>query len=308
MTIDYDGVSYTTPLQTTSGTYSFFKGNISVEIATITITAYNTPLVVSTLVKCPFQEEMTIIQVVLNNNSETGLSTTTQFNYTYGLYTSPLQSNSLVFLGGPTTPVVSNYNVSTGFVGAGIFPPEGANMRIANNQIFPDTYVFNPADDNFRYLRSNTIYGASIPEITALLAASTEATPLVNSLTSWYADFIVPNNTLGNILYLIWDYRKPTAINLCYSDAEATDPLLDSCCLCEPCNTPCVTYLVSNPSATETTEVSFPGGLCETPNVGFNLELEPGDEPEMLNIYVQGYAVPFTVLSGEATVVTISCG
>jgi hypothetical protein len=307
VTVEYDGVSYTTPLQTTSGTYSFFKGNISVEIATITITAYNTPLAVSMLVECPFQEEMTIIQVVLNNNSEAGLSTTTQFNYTYGLYTSPLQSNPIVFLSGPITPVVSNYNVSTGFVGAGIFPPEFSTMRIANNQIFPDTYVFNPDDDSFRYLRSNTLYGPSTSEINALLAASTEATPIVNSLTSWYADFTVPDNSLGNILYLIWDYRKPTAINLCYSDAEAADPLLDSCCLCEPCNTPCITYLINNPSATETSEISFPGGLCETPNVGFNLELEPG-ESEMLSIYVEGYPVPFTVLSGEATVLTISCG
>ena len=307
VTIDYDGVSYTTPLQTGSGNYAFFKGNISVEIATITITAYNTPLVISILTECPFQEELTIVQIVLNNNSEAGLSTTTEFNYTYGTYISPLQSNSLVFLGGVTNPIVTRYNLSTGFVGAGIFPPEGANMRIINNQIFPDTYVFNPDDDNFRYLRSNTLYGGSPSEINALLSVAIEATPLVQDLTAWYADFTVPDNSLGNILYLIWDYRKPTAIDLCYSDAEAMNPLSDSCCLCEPCNTPCITYLVNNPSATETSEISFPGGYCDTPNVGFTIELDPG-ESDMFHIYVQGYSVPFTVLSGSATVTTISCG
>lgn len=306
ITVDYDVASYTTPPQTESGDYTLFKGNISVEVATITITAYNTELVVAMLVDCPYQEELTIIQIVLNNNSETGLSTTTQFQYTYGTYTSPLQSNSLVFNGGPINPIISNYNVSKGFVGAGIFPPEFSIMRIINNQIFPDTYTFNPDDDNFRYLRTNTLYGPTHSEVMDLLAISTEAAPKISSLTSWYADFIVPENALGNILYLIWDYRASTAMQLCYSDSESLSPLLDSCCLCESCTTECVTYYIINPSSTSTAEISFPGGYCSNPDVGFTLELGPGEE-EMLCIYVQGYDNPFTVISGSPVVTITTC-
>lgn len=307
VTIDYNGVSYTTPPQTTSGSYTFFKNSISVEIATITITAHNTDLVVSVLVKCPALEEMTIVEVVLNNNSEAGLSTVTQFNYTYGTYISPLQSNSLAFASSNVLPVVTRYNVSTGYVGAGIFPPEFSTMRIANNQIFPATYVFNPSNDGFKYLRTNTLYPNTHTGIMNLLGASTYATPLYNDLTSWYADFTVPDNALGNILYLIWDYRKSTPIQLCYSPSDAPDPILDSCCLCQPCATDCVTYQIVNPVSGGTAIISFPGGHCEDPGVGFNIELADGEAAPPQCVYVNGYEPPFTILQGSPSVLVTSC-
>jgi len=305
ITIDYDGTSYTTPLQTTSGSYTLFKNNILVETATITILWNDTELEISMLAKCPFQEELTIIEVVLNNNSEAGFTTTTQFSFTDGVYTSPLQSHSLQFVAGSPTPIVSRYNVSTGAVGAGIFPPEFSTMRIINNQIFPDTYVFNSFDDSFRYLRSNTLYGASHPEIMALLAASTLATPLVANFTSWYADFIVPDNALGNKLYLIWDYRSSTSIELCYS-SNIENGVVDSCCLCTPCATPCVTYQIINPPSGGDAIISFPGGMCDDPDAGFNLTVGEGTANQLC-IYVQGYIEPFTILQGSPSVIAISC-
>jgi hypothetical protein len=61
----------------------------------------------------------------------------------------------------------------------------------------------------------------------ALLAAATTATPIINTgaPSTYYAEFNMP--ATGSYLYLIWDYRTITEIDLCVGTT-----ISDACCGC----------------------------------------------------------------------------
>jgi hypothetical protein len=122
--------------------------------------------------------------------------------------------------------VVSGYSQVTGSPGTGGFPIDGSNVEIISNKIGFDTFVFNPASDGFRYLRTDTVYPNTSIGIAALLAASTEVSPIVGTAPTYSGSFIMPTN--GQYLYLIWDYRKSLPLELCYS----TVGVAGSCCFC----------------------------------------------------------------------------
>jgi len=112
-----------------------------------------------------------------------------------------------------------------------IIAPEGSTMRLSTNAIVPDSYIFNIAQDKFRYLRSSTLYPNTNVGMNALLTASTIATPNAGSAPLYYADFTVPASTNGEYLYLIWDLRDAILTELCYYDLEDLP-----CCKCETAN------------------------------------------------------------------------
>ena len=98
-----------------------------------------------------------------------------------------------------------------------------------SNKLSNDTFNFNINSDNCRYLRSDTVYGNNTSDIQSLLAASSEATPIIApgvGETAYSADFTMPNT--GSNLYLIWDYTDSTLADLCY---DATDNFT-ACCGC----------------------------------------------------------------------------
>jgi hypothetical protein len=226
ITVDYDGTSYTTGVETTSGTLTFTKDNISVETATITID-YTGDIVLSVLAECTVTTSLTIVQVVVTNNFEAEQTIHTQYRYTDNTFTSPLQSVLTTFLSSDENPLVSRYSALTGPVGSGAFPPATSTLRIIANKLSTDTFVFNPATDKFKYLMSNTLYANTTANISTLLGLATTATPNQGSGNINYAEFTVP--ALQDYLYLIWDFRDSTSVTLCYSDAT----LIDVCCGCE---------------------------------------------------------------------------
>jgi hypothetical protein len=138
-----------------------------------------------------------------------------------------LHSNSVQFASGTNTPLVSQYQSVTGRQGAGVIPSDTASVQIISNKIGSDNFVFDETSDRFRYLRTNTLYNNNDTEIQALLAASTTATPIINTgaPTTYSASFNMPST--GSYLYLIWDYRTITEIDLC---SGAT--ISDACCGC----------------------------------------------------------------------------
>ena len=77
-------------------------------------------------------------------------------------------------------------------------------------------------------------------DITALLAAATDITPLTNTLNQWKGTFTTPS--LFNYLYLIWDLRQSTSIKLCYDFVSCAS-------MCGPC-TLNIYYLNSSTFAT----------------------------------------------------------
>ncbi len=80
-------------------------------------------------------------------------------------FVSPLQSSLVTFVSGTTTPLISRYNVTTGPVGTGAFPPAGSTVSLISNQFATDTFVFNPATDEFKYYTSDTLYGNNTSDI-----------------------------------------------------------------------------------------------------------------------------------------------
>ena len=225
--VNYNGVITSSGATSVPGSIFFDKNLITEETAEITIT-YTGDMVVSVLADCCLTETLNIVEVVVTNDFEAGKTIHSQYRYTNGSFIGPLLSNLVIFGSGSNIPIVSRYNISTGFVGTGGFPPELSTVRMSTNKIVPDNYDFNISQDKFRYLRTNTLYANNDTDIQALLAASTTASPNAGSSPLFYADFIVPASSNGNYLYLIWDLRDANPVELCYSD-ESSD---DACCNC----------------------------------------------------------------------------
>jgi hypothetical protein len=223
--VEYDGNTETTGFVNTGGVLTFDKNNVSVETANITIN-YTGDIVLNVLADCCNAASLTIIQIVLTNDYESGDTIHTEYRYVDGAFVSPLQSSLVTFVAGTDSPLVSRYNVTTNFVGTGAFPPAGSTVSLISNQFATDTFVFNPAEDEFKYHVSDTLYGNNSANINTLLGLATTATPNQGGGAYNYAEFTVP--TLQDYLYLIWDFRQSIPVTLCYSDVDITDV----CCNC----------------------------------------------------------------------------
>ena len=296
----YDGILYPSGVQTSSGSIDFFKQLPTPTSADIQLSVTGNVVLMIT-VRCPEQEAMTLVEVVLTLNSDAGKSMLNQFNYVNGVYTSPTQNRGYIFGSGTGNPLVTLYNVTNGFVGQGNLPPEGATMRLQTNETFPYvTFDFDPAYNKFKYARTNVLYGNNDIDMQTLLSVSSDATPIVNPITGiYYADFTVPPSIDGKYLYIIWDLRKVTEVQMCYG---AT--LDDVCCDCEPCTELCSYYVFSNPaSAMVDAVIEYPLGTCFDPTV-FTQTILPGKS--------FGFCLPndinkYTVLEGNPTVYMDSC-
>lgn len=225
ITVDYDGSTFTTGPETTSGTLTFAKDNISVESATITI-EYTGNISLSIIAGCTVADNVTIVQIVVTNNFEAEETIHTQYRYTDNTFTSPLQSVLTTFLSSDENPLVSRYSALTGPVGSGAFPPAGSTFRIIANKLSTDSFVFNPATDKFKYLMTNTLYTNTPANISTLLGLANTATPNQGSGNVNYAEFTVP--ALQDYLYLVWDFRDSIPVTLCYSNTTT----IDACCEC----------------------------------------------------------------------------
>jgi hypothetical protein len=228
--VNYNGTIVSSGPVSADGSIFFDKNVILVETAEITLT-YTGDMVVSILANCCEAETLNIVEVVLTNNSEVGETIHTQYRYSDGSFIGPLLSNLVVFQSGTGTPLVSRYNITSGFVGSGGFPPELSTMRLSTNKIVPDSYDFDIAQDKFKYFRSPVLFDNNDIDIQALLAASSTATPNSGSTPLFYADFIVPARVNGEYLYLIWDLRDAILAELCFAVN-----VIDACCDCTPGN------------------------------------------------------------------------
>jgi hypothetical protein len=222
---EYDGSTYTSGEVSESGTLSFNKDNVSVETVNITIN-YTGDISLGMLANCCQADSLSIIQIVLTSDYDSGDTVHAEYRWTNGSFVSPLQSSLVTFAAGTNNPIVSRYNLTTDSVGTGGFPPAGSLMSLISNKFSTDTFVFTPAEDKFKYHVSNTLYANNSSAINTLLGLATTATPNQGGGNYNYAEFTVP--TLQNYLYLIWDFRQSVPVTLCYSDEDITDV----CCNC----------------------------------------------------------------------------
>ena len=225
----YNAVTVTTGVVSGSGTLSFSKNSPAVTSASITITASASDATVRLSVDCPVTQTLKVIQVCVTSNIDSAQFIHNEFGYTDGAYVSPTNSNSVTFAAGTSNPLVSQYDSFSGVQGESICTTNGSTVRLTSNKLGFDNFTFDTANDKFRYLRSNTVYANNPTDIANLIAASTQALPLVSTgaPTTYYAEFTMPGGT-DDILYLIYDYRNSAEYGLCYDAASITDV----CCAC----------------------------------------------------------------------------
>lgn len=226
--VRYNGNLYQTGNVNTSGILAFEKSAIEVRTAEITIISTLGNASVSMIEKCPNALDMTVVQVCLTSNYDEGQFIHNEYRYFEGPYTSPLQSTIVNFTSSNKSPNVSQFNSITGKQGTGAFPADLSNVRLFCNKIGFDDFVFNLDTNNFRYLRTNTIYENNDIDINLLLSAANTAEPIISSgaPNTYYADFIMPSND-DKFLYLIYDYRGVFEVPLCYSTVGG----FDACCV-----------------------------------------------------------------------------
>ena len=180
-------------------------------------------------VTCPDAPLIEIFQIAVTSSNEAGQLIHDEYRWTDGTFTSALQSEQIIF-GNGTGIIVSQYTSTQATQGGNLVPANNATVRIISNKIPADgdDYTFDVASNQFKFLRSSTLYTNSPSQIQALLTASSLATPIQGGGNTFEATFTMPN-TSDDKLYLIWDYRKPTFIELCYSDVSVEE----ACCDCD---------------------------------------------------------------------------
>jgi len=229
-TYNNTGYSYTSANPPVSDSFIINKNSVAAQTIEFTINngfAFEETRIESLTVGCPQADLITIVPISLTTNADSGKYIHSEYSWTDGSFVSPLHSRLVEFASDAVSnPVTSDYALIEGRQGAGIIPSDTATVTIASNKINFDNFVFNNLVNNFRYFRSNTLYPDTDAGMLDLLDEAIIATPILNSGTNkYYANFAMPST--GDYLYLIWDYRISTEINLCSGDT-----LFESCCGC----------------------------------------------------------------------------
>lgn len=179
-------------------------------------------------VSCPDAPTITIYQIAVTSASETGQLIHDEYRWTDSVFVSALQSEQVQFQNG-TGLIVSQFTQASAPQGGNLVPANGATVRIISNKIIAqgDDFNFDIASNQLRFLRTNDTYVNTPASVQALLTASVLAAPITGGGNIFEANFPMPNTTEDK-LYIIWDYRGPSLIELCYSNVS----IEEACCDC----------------------------------------------------------------------------
>jgi hypothetical protein len=248
--VKYNAVNYDTSLTSvTTGTATIPKTSVDPQTAVLSVTSVtasaNSRIELDVQVSRPDSPIVNIIQVCVSDSNESAETIHNEYQWTSGTFVSPLQSQFVSLSEGNDSPLVSQYNKITGPQGGGVVPINGAMVEIISKKYQSDNFDFDNTVNNFGYLRSSTLYNNTPTDIAALIAASANVAP-TGSGSVFSGSFTMPTSA-DQYLYLIYDYRKPVAITLCYSNTSADD----SCCTCGTS----ATYYINAPILQEATAV-----------------------------------------------------
>jgi len=250
---------------------------------------------------CVDAEEITIVEVCVTSDSDSGEFIHNEYRWTDGVFVSPIHSEQITFASGTTNPLVSRYSITTGLQGGGVIPADLSTVSIISNKFGIDTYDVNPLTDVFSYLRTNTLYNNTLSDIKTLLdAASVNNITPIGSTPTFQGDFVMPA-IAGQYLYLIWDYRERVGQQLCYSH-PITGSAQDACCNCVECSETCTYYNISNPPAGTTDSYQYSD--CASGATLTGAPLTPGTA-----INVCSRIEPFALSKPSTLVITwVQCG
>lgn len=235
----YDNVLTTSGIISSSGSFTIQKNNATPISAFMKIYSESNAVSLQVTVGCPQAAILNVVEVVLSNDDDQGKYTHAEYRYVSGQYFSPITSNLVQLQPGMQNPLVSRYNIVTGYKGSGSIPVNGSTVSIISNKIGFDDFTFNPSIHKFRWLSSNTLHANTPTGMANMLAAA--ATLSTSGIAPvYFGNFTMPNNS-NQYLYLIWDLRTITQKELCYSSLN----LQSSCCGCGGCYEVCSLYRIN---------------------------------------------------------------
>ena len=323
----YNGVTYAAAA---TNFLSFTKTSQNPTTATISLVSYSL-LNVTFLVQCPVPTPLIIRRLVVNSPQYAIPSPErvhNQLTYTAGSFVSPVfPDNSTTpdfllnmpdgFLGNVGAYVVSVCDSLTGSQGEDQFPTDGSTITVRSTQVLAtDNFVFDTTRHRLGFFRTNTAFGlnpcTSYANAQTILANATY--PALNATVTTPSEVVnsasgtMPANTgFGGTeeLYLIYDYRVSTAIDLCHFPSATEDPAnIDQvCCQCSCPAGQTSSYTISTNSVQNTGNgalISFT--YTDTSGVTQTQVLTPG-VPVTICVSAAG-AYP-TVLAGYENLVAI---
>ncbi len=221
LVVNYNGIVKVNQTISGSGTITWNKDQGFPTIAQITVTP--SAATYSLNFGCPTTESITVKNIVINSNGDAGLTSTVRYKWSNSTQTSPYNTNNVLL----ESDGVSLFAPLTGPQSFGIIPADGATISMQNLQNSGDTFVFDPLADKFKYLISNTNYNEA--DITTLIPLLNTATPVTTiNATTYQANFTYNNSANDDYLYMVWDYRVATPIEMCYNASSASS----ACCDC----------------------------------------------------------------------------
>ena len=223
ISVNYNGVSVLNSNVVGSGSVSFSKSQTNPISAQVTITPLGAATYEMTF-GCPQGEQLTVTQIVINFEGEASKTTTTRYRWEFAGDSSPYNTNSIIL----EDDGVSLFESQTNQTSFGSIPTEGATITMQSRQLAGQDFVFDSTKDKFKYLVSNVQYTEAT--INTLLPLLNTATPITGGPLDYNASFVYNNAFNTDFLYLVWDFREPTAIELCYNQTNE----VDACCDCAP--------------------------------------------------------------------------
>jgi hypothetical protein len=187
-------------------------------------------------VNCPDAQEISVFQICLTSSSISGQFTRNGYRWDDGQFSSPLHEEQVQFASGTTNPIVSQYFEITGPQGSTYIPTNGSTIRIQQRSLPPtDDFLLSGGGNAFKFLRSNTLYLNNLTDINTLLGLANPVTPVFFQNFVTFGETTMPN-TSEQYVYLIYDYRESSEVELCYEplSGDDTEDQFLACCGCNP--------------------------------------------------------------------------
>jgi hypothetical protein len=247
--VEYNSVTTSIPLNSVGvGSSSVNKNLVLPDTATVSITntsgGDNDTMDISVQLDKPSSNQLNIVKVCVSDNNDKLKTIHNQYQWTSGTFVSPLHSDFVSLNSGTDSPLVSEYSVISSDEGGGVIPLNGDSIELISNKLQSDSFSFDSSVNNFAFYRSNTLYSNTPADIATLLSLATNVAP-TGSGNVFKGNFNLSGT--GSNIYFIYDYRKPVAVTLCYSNVSATD----SCCVCGTS----ATYYIDAPNLESATAV-----------------------------------------------------
>jgi len=178
---------------------------------------------------CPVSRSIEILKVTVNSNQYENQLIHNEFGWENVESDLRINSEQTILLGGTETFRIADFEGISGREGSGVIPIEGSTVSIRSNKKTGDSFTFEEGVHTLKYLLSNIRYTPD--DIETILSLSQAGSAIQNPSEGLYiSEFTYANPNDYQYLYIVYDYRKSVALDLCYSNSSA----FNACCNCEP--------------------------------------------------------------------------